>query len=260
LCIVAAAALSFFRNGGDRPATLCHRVLGITCDITSDQFAGNRLVNYLYFDTRVFLSEPFLWAEPSSTAQNYFWNALLKSSLMLTQAGFDREINYPLNVEISTGLSFLLLAMVVYALVGALSVTLDEVRRHGVLLVASVAWLSLLVAFRLVFPTVYHEDFRHVFPLVIPASLFYAKVVDRYRRRQPALGWVGYGLCLTFLLLSVLFFAPKHRLIRTSGPTSERPSARLVVDVADSAGRFDRQRGTIAGFGTSLGRVQSRPS
>ena len=66
LCIVAAAALGLSRPGGDQSATLCHRALGITCDITRNQCVGNRPIDYLYFDRRAFLSEPFLSPEPPS--------------------------------------------------------------------------------------------------------------------------------------------------------------------------------------------------
>jgi predicted membrane-bound mannosyltransferase len=208
--IFAAAALGLSRKGPG--PTLCHRVLGVACNISSEHFVPNRPPNYLYFDLRAFLAEPFFSSLAPNVDRDYFWNSLVKTSLFGTEVAGDPELGYRLNAELATVMSWLVLGMIVYALVGALGVSRAGLRRHGVLLVASAALVGSLIALRVLIPTPYHEDFRHVFPLVIPAGLLFAELVDRYRTRSPALAWVGYLLSVPLLLLSVLFFAPKQLL------------------------------------------------
>jgi hypothetical protein len=213
LVILAAALLAVSRKGPG--ATLCHRVLGVACNISSEHFVPNRLANYLYFDLGAFFGYPFFSSLAPNVDRNYFWNSLVKTSLFGTEVAADPELGYRLNAGLATIIDWLVLGMIVYALVGAFGVTRAGVRRRGVLLAASAAWLGSLALLRVMIPTPYHEDFRHVFPLVIPASLFFGELVDRYRCEKKALAWVGYLLSVACMLLSVLFFAPKQLVARS---------------------------------------------
>jgi hypothetical protein len=67
--------------------------------------------------------------------------------------------------------------------------------------------LLFLLAFRIGVPNVFHEDFRHVFPALVPFCLAYALVVDRVRRISGALYWTGVGGALLMIGSSVAFFA-----------------------------------------------------
>jgi hypothetical protein len=213
LGVLGAIALTLSRNGGTPGSTWCHRLLGTTCNISSEHFIGNKPLNFLYFAPLDFLSEPFLYIGHASPNREYFWNGLLKSSLFGTLP-LDPELAYPLNAGLAVPMACLLMAMLSLGLIGLGGVTLVQWRRHAVLLLASGSLLGHLMLFRALIPTPFHQDFRHVFPLLIPASICFAKLVGRYRRERPVLAWVATLVALAFMLLSVLFFAPKRALVR----------------------------------------------
>ena len=104
-------------------------------------------------------------------------------------------------------ISLLLLAMVILCLA-----TLPFVRsvtwlKYRAIVMASGALLILLTAFRIILPTPFHEDFRHIFPILVPFCLLYAKVVERLRPWAVWLYRTGIGIALLMIASSVAFFA-----------------------------------------------------
>jgi len=80
-------------------------------------------------------------------------------------------------------------------------------RPYRVPLGATASMLFLLLAFRMMIPTPYHEDFRHIFPVLVPSCLLYAKVVERLNRWSHWLYKAGIALGLLMVASSVAFFA-----------------------------------------------------
>jgi len=203
ILILPAIAILSRRNASG--AGLCRALLGRACNISGEHFVGNQPINYLYFDWRYFLSQPFTAADPTKPQQDYFWNGILKSSLFGTMP-LGPQFGGQTDAALGIVLSILLLAMILYAAPTASRFGLAQVRRYSVLLLCGACMLVLLVAFRLTVPTPFHEDFRHIFPALIPASLFFAKSVEQ-RSRTHSLYYAGYGLGLGLVVASIALFA-----------------------------------------------------
>jgi 4-amino-4-deoxy-L-arabinose transferase-like glycosyltransferase len=205
-----------------RASSLCQRVFGRVCDASREHFVGNRWVNYLYFDMRFFLKQPFLINDPYDNSRDYFLNNFLKTSLF-NAVPLGPEFSDRISAALASVLSYLTLGLLVYSLIGLFGVRAQQLRRQWVLLVASLLLLLQLFALRAWVPLSMHADFRYVFPLVIPAGVYFSWLIERYRRESRALFIVGNVLCLSLVTTSVVFFWPNHDRIKgPSEPTVER--------------------------------------
>jgi hypothetical protein len=198
------------------PTSWCETVLGKACQAlrVPQQLAANGVINYIYFDFRSFLSEPFINTYRPETGSDYFWNTLLKSSLFGTYSGSaDPQFADSPNWMLALGLNILVLGMVAYVLIGLVNVTREHIRRYRVLLLFSVTSVVFLAGFRAMVPLAHHADFRFVLPLLVPGCLFFALTVNRFRRGSRALERIGYGLGVVFVVLTVVLFMPgrNHR-------------------------------------------------
>jgi len=77
---------------------------------------------------------------------------------------------------------------------------------YRTIVIASASMLALLVAFRIVLPTPFHEDFRHIFPVLVPFCLLFGKSVERTGRWSLAFSWAAIGVGLLLIASSVVFF------------------------------------------------------
>jgi hypothetical protein len=203
LVLVGAALLPMALRGPTSSPSLCKRVLGGACYVPPEAFVTNRPVNYLYFDLPGFLRDTSSLHYPP--AQDYFWNGVVKSSLFgVMRLGEDFDGGR--HRVLAALLSVLLLATLAVCVVALLSSRTFDWQRHRVLIIASASMLVLLVAFRAVIPTPFHEDFRHIFPALVPFCLFYGKSVERLGRRSGVLYKSGVGLGLLMVVSSVAFF------------------------------------------------------
>lgn len=219
LLIVAAIGLGGLRKplstpgGSDGGGGLCHRVLGSACDVHPAGLMENQPYNYLYLDIEMFLREPYVLTDRDDTGRQLFWNHLLKSSLFGSHNKHaDLETAYELNRHIASVMSALLLALIAVMLVAGASASRAGLRRFAPPLVALASLVAFLAAFRILLPAPHHTDFRHAFPALAPAALLYAAALEHLRRKDRALAPLGTALCLAFLALSALYWAPKYEL------------------------------------------------
>lgn len=190
----------------------CDRLLGTACHIRSVHFVGNEPYNYLYFDLRSFLSEPYVLAEYDGSGRQLFWNHLLKSSLFGTANWVpDTELSYGVNRAIAGVLNVLLLGMTAFGLWGLVAIRRRHLERHVVLLVSVALSVALLMAFRIIVPAPHHTDFRHVFAALVPLATGYALTLSWLGRHRRALATVGYVLPVAFCLLSAVYYLPKYQ-------------------------------------------------
>jgi 4-amino-4-deoxy-L-arabinose transferase-like glycosyltransferase len=216
LAVVAAAGSfnTFARVKG--PATaggLCHRVLGSACDIRPAEFAENRPYNYLYFDPKSFLREPYLVVERKETGTQLFWNDLVKTSLFATHNRTpDPETAYELNRYVSWVENGLLVVMTIYLLVGIVRFRATVRRRYAVPVLVLISSIAFLMGFRAVIPAPHHNDFRHIFHVLVPMAALYAMTVAGHRGRGVLLASLGRWLAIPFLALSIFYFLPKYNL------------------------------------------------
>jgi flagellar motor component MotA len=103
-------------------------------------------------------------------------------------------------------MSLLLLTMIAIG-GGVLGITRSvSWQKHRALIVAGASMLALLIAFRAMVPTPFHEDFRHIFPVLVPSCLLYAKAVERLSRWSGRLCKAGIAIGVLMIASSVLFF------------------------------------------------------
>lgn len=206
----------------DRRGALCQKLLGSACDIHPREWVANRPFNYLWFDLRSFLAEPYVLSDRDETGRQFFWNHLAQSSLFGTHNKVaDRETAYELNANVAVLMHALTVGMMGFLGVSFLLLDRARLRRYAVPLLGVGFFIAFAMAFRVLVPAPHHSDFRHVFPVMSLLSLAYANAVGFHARRRSVLQHVGLALAIPFLALSVFYFWPKH-------DWADRVSARTV--------------------------------
>lgn len=237
LMLAAALSVNALARRGEPPVQggLCERVLGSACKVSRASFMDNEPYNYVYLDVQGFLKEPYILTDRDDTGRQLFWNHLLKSSLFGTHNKVaDPETAYGFNRRIAGVMSALLLGMTAYVVLAGLSLTRQSARKHAVPLITLAASLGFMMAFRMAVPAPHHTDFRHIFHALIPMALFYAAAVGHFRRRDLGLEYVGYALVIPFVLLSIVYFAPKYNLVmRLTAEVVSRPLSAYATVVPE---------------------------
>jgi hypothetical protein len=215
---ILLAAMALNARGKDTPtakdAPLCHKILGNACDIHKGQWVDNKLKNYVWIDWKAFAKEPYALAERDGSGRAYFWGHLLKSSLFGTHNTTpDRETAFEVNRAIAYAMNALLLGMDAYLVLGALAFARRRaLRRFEAVLVCLGMCIAFMMGFRVLIPAPHHTDFRHIFSSVALVSLLYAATLGRARGSWPALERMGRFMAVTFVVLSIVYFLPKHDL------------------------------------------------
>lgn len=201
---VAALLPGVFREPS-YPLSPCQKILGNACNVPRDSQVANSITDFLYFDLGGFVrhvSHASVLAGPPR--RDYFWNGLAKSSLFgMMPLGEDFEGGRYGDLFVLLGL--LLLTMVISCVAGLFHMRSSKWRRHRVIIVASGAMLGLLIAVRFVLPNPFHEDFRHIFPVLVPFCMLYAKVVERFGRWSNVLRQSGMAIGLSMVVASIAF-------------------------------------------------------
>ncbi len=200
----AAAVLAVVSRLEQSPHTLCQEILGHACDGRYAPPVADTPSRFILFDLPDFIRR--MDATPAYPKPDYFWNRFAKSSLFGVLPLGD-EFQAARYTALAVAIKVLLLAMVTVCLGGAIALRQVPWRRYRVYASAVVIMLVFLLAFRLRVPNEFHEDFRHIFPVLVPFCLAYALVVDRARRVSRALYWTGVGVALSMVGASVAFFA-----------------------------------------------------
>jgi hypothetical protein len=200
----AVAGLAVFSRLEQSPHTLCQEVVGHACDRRYVPPVADTPSRFILFDVPGFIRR--MDAMPDYPRRDYFWNRFATSSLFGIMPLGDR-FQAARYTALAVAIKLLLLAMVIVCLCGAIFLRRVPWRRYRVYASAVVTMLIFLVAFRIQVPNEFHEDFRHVFPVLVPFCLAYALVVDRARRVSAALYWTGVGVALLIVGSSVAFFA-----------------------------------------------------
>jgi hypothetical protein len=158
---------------------------------------------FIYFDLPDFVRR--MDSLPDDPRRDYFLNRLTKSSL-LGVSPLGPEFQGTRHEVLALLMRVLLLAMVTVCLGGALFMRQVPWRRYRVYVGAAIIMFTFLLAFRIRAPNEFHEDFRHIFPALVPFCVGYAVIVDRARRVSRVLYWAGVTVALLMVGSSVAFF------------------------------------------------------
>lgn len=170
-------------------------------NLNSRLFVQNDVQNYLYFDVGMFLTKPFTDPFKDELGRQYFLNYLFKTSLF-GEFRFDSSSGKNLGIIIS--FSFLL--MFIYSLIALFLFTKDVFIRMNLLFFnALFLFLSGLV-YRIMIPAACNNDFRFIFPILLPAVITYVLSINEFRSRNwKRMYYTGHLLYAVFILSSVLF-------------------------------------------------------
>lgn len=232
------------------------RVFGSAYRIGKSSWVHNEPENFLYFDLKSFVHEPYLLARHDGSGRQYYLNHLLKSSLFSTHNHIpDKETSYRLNSRIAGCMNFLLLAMLAFTGSVLVRAKRGSLRPYIPLIISTSCLLGAGVAFRMVVPHSHHSDFRHVFPLLIPGCLAFVLGIAWYREQRSLLEYVGHGIIVTFVALSAAYFAPKYDLMMRLLPPQyvEMEASDLKTRVKE--GRKWNARGHVVLDGNDVLRV-----
>lgn len=193
-----------------------HFMNGTSMEIVSNTgIFGNemRVINkpyyFLSFNYDIFMQEPFFNVLSDQTGRQYFWNTLLKSSLF-------GEFTWR-EPTLAIFLSFILLLMILYAAVPVISVMAfsrkpspasPEIKFYLIALI--IPLLSLAMA-RITYPLACSQDFRYIYPVIIPCLIIYNIVLEWSKEKQlRTLYGLGIFLITTFTSLCLIFILMQH--------------------------------------------------
>jgi hypothetical protein len=204
LVIAGVAVLAVGLRESWTPTTLCQKVLGHACDGRYVPAVVDKPTRFIYFDAPDFVRR--IDALPDHPERDYFLNRLAKSSLFGVIPLGD-EFSSRRHKTLSVLISLLLLSMVTVCVVALPIVRVAHFRKYRAYVVAAVSMLVFLVAFRVRAPNEFHEDFRHIFPALVPFCLGYAIIVERLGRFSKLAHHAGVAIGLSMVAASVAFFA-----------------------------------------------------
>lgn len=157
-------------------------------------YVGNSWRHYLFLNFASYFKSPFVDSGIPGTGREYFWNYVLKSSMFGDFHWFQKPVERILALVMSP----LLLGLVGLFGIGAARNLRRSPRRSLPLLV--VIFLSFLVLFfhRFSMPYSANNDFRFIYPVVIPLALLLAEGAEDFA--------IGRVLSILFCGLSAAFY------------------------------------------------------
>jgi hypothetical protein len=204
LSLAGVAVLAVGFRESREPTTVCQKILGHACDGRYVPAVVDTPSRFVYFDVPEFVRR--MDTLPEHPERDYFLNRLAKSSLFGTMPLGD-EFSGRRYETLAVLMSLMLLAMVVVCALASPFMRAVHFRKYRAYVGTSVIMLIFLVAFRLRARNEFHEDFRHIFPILVPFCLGYATLVERLGRLSKRLHRVGVVIGLLMVASSVAFFA-----------------------------------------------------
>jgi hypothetical protein len=200
-----SAGLTLGRAAIDTLSGRRHNLLVGNADrLTKALAVGNGAANYLWFDVKMFVTQPYSSSWVDDSGRQYFWNFALKTSL-LGDFQFDGAWLSNLAVLLSASL----LAILGCLVLGAARQTKQDLVGELPLFAAIALAFASLAALRMSIPMACSNDFRYVLPILMPAIYLYVRALVRFRavrwgglaRCGEAAGWSFAGLSLAFFVL-----------------------------------------------------------
>ncbi len=165
-------------------------------------FVSNIFENYIYFDFKTYIIEPYIDAWHDQYGRQYFWNYLLKSSLF---AEFFFKLPY--QELIASLISSLSLGIFFYIFIAITTLKKEQLSEAVIFLFILGFSIIALLAYRIKIPVSCNTDFRYILPVIISMGYFYALSLQWSREKGLIIiEYFGYFQILFFTLLSSIFF------------------------------------------------------
>ena len=164
-------------------------------DNSAAMYVGNSWKQYLVLNIATYFTSPFVDSIRSGTGREYFWNYMLKSSMFGDFSGwFQKSVQRSLALVMSP----LLLGLATLFWIGVARNVSRAARRSLPLLVVIAVSLLSVFAVRFYNPYSGNNDFRYIYPVVIPMVLLIVEGTTNIG--------IGRALCFLFCVLSAAFY------------------------------------------------------
>ncbi|MEI7426053.1 MAG: hypothetical protein WCK16_03990 [Candidatus Moraniibacteriota bacterium] len=165
---------------------------------------NNNIENFLRFDFETFLRAPFCNPWDDASGRQFYLVTILKNSLW----GELRNGNNNVGVDIlALTENVLLFLLVILVFLGSLFLKDSFWRKKIILVFYGIALVVSSIFMRLIAPFSCANDFRYIFPILIPAIIILVSVLRELKMRKfNFLVWVGYVVIIIFSICSAIFF------------------------------------------------------
>ncbi|MCF0220778.1 MAG: glycosyltransferase family 39 protein [Fibrobacter sp.] len=175
-------------------------LVGNASGLNSALRVGNEPGNYLFFDLKTFITEPYTSAWQDELGRQYFWNYAMKSSLF----GEFKLLQQGAGPLLATLISISFLWLVVCGIRGFWRQKLGIVT--VALAVQIVAFFAALMYLRISFPYSCSNDFRYIAPVLLSFIPFAAMGIHAQKAspKWVVMGWLAvicFAVCSAALML-----------------------------------------------------------
>ncbi|MBN2536552.1 MAG: hypothetical protein JXB88_26960 [Spirochaetales bacterium] len=158
--------------------------------------------NYLYFDVKDYLNEPFVDMFADTGGRQYFWNYLCKTSLF---GEFTVENAFLRNCAII--MSFLLFIIAFVMIAGIVMITPCNAKKRLPFIFNLFLLVFSSAVFRFLSPMACSNDFRYIFPVIITFPVFLNSAIAFLNEKRLFLFCYSiYGIILMFTAFSIIFY------------------------------------------------------
>lgn len=176
-------------------------LVGNASGLHSGLAVPNSLINYIYFDLKNYVRNPFTSSWDAALGREFFWNYALKSSLF----GEFRIFNFPLGETLASAIGICLLLLIVCAFRGFWT---SKINRSKCLLVFQIGmFFAALMYLRITIPFACSNDFRYILPVIVSLipfaclGIFNGSCSLKWKAVMAVNGIVFAGLSVCFVLL-----------------------------------------------------------
>jgi hypothetical protein len=167
--------------------------------LSKANLVGNTAANYLWFDAKTFVTEPFTDPYDDRMGRQFFWNYLGKTGLI-------GEFKYSGLLCINTAVlsSLVLILMLIYIGFGIYAMAKEDFKRQAVVLLSGFFLWAGVTYMRMTFPA--NIDFRYIVPILLTFCSLYAFSIMGFQKNGAIrLANMGKVLALVFVVSGILF-------------------------------------------------------
>ena len=182
--------------------TLTHDVVGNAGGNDSSVLVLNTPGNFLFFDLKTFMTQPYTDPWHDELGRQFFWNYLAKTSLF----GEFKLLPTPKGLWLATIISACFIALLVFGIRGFWKTRWDKVQ--VVMVVHAFLFFAAMIALRLKYPFSCSNDFRYIVPVLLSCLPWVSEgfCSGDASRKLKVCGWgtvLLFAACSSILLMSL---------------------------------------------------------
>ena len=181
---------------------LSHDVVGNASGNDNTVLIRNNPGNFIFFDLKTFLTNPYTDPWHDELGRQFFWNYLAKTSLF----GEFKLLETPKGLWLATIVSACFVALLLFGLRGLWKSRWDKV--HIVIAVQALLFFAAMIALRLKYPFSCSNDFRYIVPVLLSCLPWVGEGFGSAdaSRNLKVCGWsttILFTVCSSILLMSL---------------------------------------------------------